>query len=172
MNSRDAWQLANPAIVVFLGLLVASVCLLLALLQKSFPSLLLIGGGMIAVSLGLLLVAFEPMRMNPWVYGVAFVLVAVGEVLAIPALVSRIGGDVHWRLVTLVLAFWLSLGSLSYAASGLTREWIMDPFWVPAGFAAIALPLGVILLGAAIPLQMFLFAPRKPKIAPAPPAGT
>ena len=169
---ESIWMAVNPGVVVFVGLLLASIFLVLALLQKGFPALVLAGAGMILVSAGVILIAIGPVRETAWGFGVGFVLLSIGEVMAAPALISRIGGDVHWRLTTLFVALWLATSSLGYAASGLIRSSSLgdNPFGIPMAFAVIGVPIGIVLLVAAIPLQRLLFAPPEPEPSPERPA--
>ena len=167
---ESIWTAMNPAIVIFLALLLASIFLMLTMLEKTVPALLLAGGGMVILAVGLIAVAIGPIRESPWGFGAAFALVSVGEVLAAPALISRIGGDVHWRLTTLFVALWLATSQLGYAASGVLRgSGLMEnPFGLPLAFAIMAIPLGLVLLVVAIPLQRRLFDPPPSARKPAP----
>lgn len=165
------WMSANPAFVTFAAALLASIFLLLRLLDKTVPALLVAGPGMVLLAAGLILAGIEPIRMTPWGFGAALALISFGEILAAPALISRIGGDVHWRLTTLFVAMWLAVGTLGYTAANAVQSSGLssDPFALPIAFAVLAVPAGLLLTGLAIPLQRWVFDPqKKPDSAKAP----
>ena len=159
-GNETIWTSLNPAIVIFLALLFSSILLVLVLFEKTVPALLLVGAGLFLIATGLIALAIEPVRMTAWGFGLGLALVSVGEITAAPALLSRIGGDVHWRLTTLFVALWLSTSSLGYWATGaLGAVGIQSQFGVPLAFAIITVPIALVLLVVAIPLQRRLFAP-------------
>jgi dipeptide/tripeptide permease len=161
---------ANPVIVIFVGLLVASILLVLALLEKNVPALLLAGAGIVLIAAGVILASIGPVRESFIGFSAAFLLISVGEVVAGPALISRIAGDVHWRLTTLFVALWLITSQLGYGLSGLvTGSGLAEsPFGLPLAFAVISLPIGLVLLAVAVPLQRRLFDPKPSAGQPAP----
>jgi dipeptide/tripeptide permease len=154
------WTSLNPGIVIFLALLLSWFLLVLVLFNKTAPALLLVGAGILLIATGLIAIAIEPVRMSAWGFGLAFALISVGEVVAAPALISRIGGDVHWRLTTLFVALWLATSGSGHWVMGLlTGAGVQNPFGLPLAFAIISVPIALVLLVVAIPLQRRLFDP-------------
>ncbi len=168
-NAPSLWREANPALIVFVTALLSSTCLLAAMFRRTVPALLLAGPGMVVLGIGVILMAFEPVRLSPWTFGGAFALMTLGE-LAGPALLSRLGGDVHWRLTTLVVALWTAPTAFAYTTTATlaNRELLPDPFLFPVPFAALLIPLGLVVTVAAIPLQRRIFDPPGSARDPAP----
>ena len=152
----------NPVIVLLTALLLGALLLGLHFTRVQLSSLVFIGLGLMGVGLALGLLSVEPVRQSMPGLLLALGLLSVAEVLAGPLLISRLGGDVHWRLATLVVALWLLVTGFIGQLLGLLRGYgPNEDFTMIVGFmlAAIALLFGLIIAIAAIPLQRKLLVP-------------
>ncbi len=159
------WELVNPAFVGWFGLLVSACFVVLATARRNVPALRVAGLGLAILSLGVTLL--DPNRAPEQLVAV-FALLALGEVLVGPLLLSRIGGDHHWRATTAVVGAWMAARITT--AAGLT--WLRDN--VPAAsdlhlWGALAgAAVGLVLIAAAGPLQRRLYVPDVPTEEAAP----
>jgi dipeptide/tripeptide permease len=100
---------------------------------------------------------------------VGLVLISVGEALAWPLAMSRVAGDVHWRLSALAVGLMLVVQAAPRIAMGVVRQGLpeqaseaVDALWTgPVLWAGVVLAgmVGVAALAAAIPLQRRLWSP-------------
>ncbi|MCP4872743.1 MAG: hypothetical protein GY898_28970 [Proteobacteria bacterium] len=163
--SFEHWMSVNPAFVVWGTWLAAAVFALTALLGKNLNGVRVVGVGMLLLAFGAMAVSFEAVRGNGVVLLGAIALLSMGEVLAGAGLLARIGGGLHWRAVTGVLALWMvaiSLVRLSIdtwfhpaAADGFS-------FRVPQVGAAVAVVLGLALLVLGGRIRRALYLPDRP----------
>ncbi len=158
----------DPLLIIFLGLLLAAILLVLHLVRFRIPTLLPVGLGLLVMGAGMaaLLLSFV-VQQGPLLVA-SIVVLAAGEVLMAPLLASRIAGDQHGRLVTLMIALWLAA---SYGGSQLlTHFGPHDPEGLQLiGWAVVAscVVVGVLLAIAAYPLRKALVPAPEP-----PPPGT
>lgn len=157
----------NPALVVVFGAVLVVGLLVAHFTRTRIPTLLPAGLGLVALGLGMVGVLGSFHVGGAAVLVVAMVVLAGGEVLAAPLLASRIAGDQHTRVVTLVTA----LGMSSIYAGGIAIDWIgssspQASHFLGWGLGGICVVVGLIVAGAAIPLRKVI-TPRQD-----PPPGT
>ncbi|MBT3220262.1 MAG: hypothetical protein HN348_14340 [Proteobacteria bacterium] len=158
----------NHLFVIFASAVALLVLLPLGVLRIRFPQLFLAGIGFLFLAVGTF-----PLALASWVpHFVLYVCaatIAVGECLVTAVLLSRMLGDIHWRLVTAIMAAWQLGVSLttSLIYNGLSPL-VFDVLEVDFAYPMIALSVlaslvaGVTLLAAAWPLYQFVYnAPQE-----------
>jgi len=163
MDTRWFFSL-NPLLVIFMGIALAALLLVLHLTRIKVPTLLPAGLGMMVIGGGMAILLLSFAVGHGAMVVLAIVVLAAGEVLMAPLLASRIAGDQHGRLVTLMCAMWLVAGYLG--SQLLTR---LGPDALDAlqliGWAVtvICVLVGLLLAAAAYPLRKLLTpAPSEP----------
>lgn len=158
----------NPLIVIFVGLLLAAVLLVLHLTRIRIPTLLLVGLGLMVMGAGMAALLLCFVVQQPPLLLLSVAVIAAGEVLMAPLLASRIAGDQHGRLVTLMTALWLAA---SYGSSQLLSHLGLHDsgaLQLLGGIvAAVCVVVGLGLAIAAYPLRKVLTPAPEP-----PPPGT
>ncbi|MBN2800380.1 MAG: hypothetical protein JXX28_14670 [Deltaproteobacteria bacterium] len=151
----------NPLVVLVvapaLGLAAVGVQLGAA---RALPALYTAGVGMVLMALGFAVALAAGGSSALLAAGIA--LAAVGEVLAVPTLLSRILGDLPWRLVGLVAGLWFAVGvGVPWAFTTLSAVvpavsgWAGALTWALVGLTAV---VGIGALGAAGALQRAVYA--------------
>lgn len=168
----EIWMGVNPVLVIWAAGLLAAVFLLLSLTRRNVPTLLLAGPGLVLLAVGVGMLSFEPVRTSVAGLGCGLVVMTLGEALAGPLLISRVVGDLHFRVVGMVMALWLVLtdvlrilGNADGPAQQLLESY---PFAIAGGSAVLAVPLGIALAAVAIPLHRRLYLPDRPEERPHP----
>jgi dipeptide/tripeptide permease len=108
----------NPVMVIGLGLLVAPLYAVLHATRLRVPALFVAGLGLFLLGLGAIPLMFPQVYVLPPVLVFALLVLAAGEVLAGPLLLSTIVGPWSWRLSTAAAACWLVLTRGSIMALG------------------------------------------------------
>lgn len=162
--SWDLFFALNPAIVTVVAVLLAAVLAGLHFTRLRVPAMALVGLGLALVGLALLLMVVPGVRATVPAFLAAAVVLSIGEVFALPPLLSRLTGDVHWRLAPLLAAGWLALTG----GGGILLTWLIERYelpvlrtvtgWVGAGSGLL---FGLVLLILADPLQRRLFSPPR-----------
>jgi len=153
----------NPAVVVLTSVLLVPALLILHFTRVQLPTLMIVGLGLLLVGVGAVPLLLAPMFGPTPLLLVSIVVMAVGETLCGPLLISRLAGDQHWRLATLVVGVWIA------ATSGMGA--LLNTLTVRPGFSAAsqavgwttagtALLAGVVLMAAAYPLRKVIAPPE------------
>jgi len=152
----------NPPIVLLMALILTAVLLGLHFARVRLSSLLFVGLGLMGTGLALALLSAEPLRQSMGGLLAGLGLLSVVEVFVGPLIVSRLGGDVHWRFASAIIALWL-------VATGLVNELLnilpgsdyTEDVSLVFGFllGAVSLLFGLVIAVAAIPLQRTLLKP-------------
>jgi len=149
----------NPLTVMLACAFGAVVLVVLHVTKVRLPTLLLVGLGLVILGAGMVMMLLVD-RDAPSVAAISLALVtmAVGEVLVGPLLLSRVTGDLPYRLETLVAALWIGLASVpSMIVSWLDAD---EPSRALAWSGVIAVVcLGCVLVAAAFPLRRVFAAP-------------
>ncbi len=143
----------NPAIILLGSLLLVPLLVILHVARVQVPATVPIGVGLVLFGLGLALLA-APLpgdRLIPFLAGT--VVMTVGELLLGPFVLSRVAGDLHWRLAPLAIAVWLAASGLLSSLSAWT--WAhetarMAVTWTGVGTALLG---GIGLLALSWPLR-------------------
>jgi len=159
--SSGFWMSINPGTIVAATVPLVLLLALLGFAKLRLPDLLPAGIGLLLSALTTAMLAVPPSVLPAPLAVTAMVLGAVGELLAGVFVVSRIGGDLHWRLSTPLLAAWFA-GTYTLAAA---CQLVAPPDYggngVPIWFmvvTAVVLALaGLVTVLAAIPLHRFVY---------------
>lgn len=159
----------NPIVVLVLSLLIVPVLLLVHWQRLNVPTLMIAGVGLAVMGLGILPMVLAPLDLIVPLFIAGVVVVSVGEILAGPFLMSRLLGDLHWRLTALVAGIWLAgVAGITALVNAVAYAGIppLTPS-VTAGFVAVvAIGIGLLFAAAAWPLRSF-FVPADAAQAPA-----
>jgi len=163
--ATPVWLALNPGVVVWATALLAATFVLLAMSRRNVSGVRILGIGLVVCALGVGIVSVEAARASaaPLLLGVG--LMSVGEAIAGPALLARLGGDLHWRAVTGVVAIFFGGGVVLHLAAGAYREHVAEApssFATPVAGAVSALVVGLALVVFAGPLQRRLYQPDVP----------
>lgn len=167
MSDWFSWSYTiNPAVITATGLLVIAFYAGAHLARLWVPTIAIAGFGL-ALMTGsslLMMIPFEQLGPEALLIGV-FTLMAVaafGELLAGPLLMSRVVGDTHFRLTTLMMAWWSFCSTLPGTAMYLLPySDLADTVrtGVGVGFALIGVILGLGLMALGWPLAKMAFEP-------------
>lgn len=105
----------NPMVVSATTLFVAAAVGACALMQVRIRAFLLIGIGLLITAVASVPVIVSPSTLAA--AGVSFVVLAIGESLVGPALVSRVAAGIHWRFATLAVAIYMTGPALANLVS-------------------------------------------------------
>jgi len=159
----------NPIIVLGLSLLIVPVLALMHWQRVNVPSLLIVGVGLAVMGIGILPMVLAPLDLVVPLFIAGIVIVSVGEILVGPFLMSRLLGDLHWRLTALFAGIWLAgVAGITALVNAVAYAGVppLTPS-VTAGFvAAAAIVVGLVFAAAAIPLRKY-FVPAAAAHAPA-----
>ena len=154
----------NPAVVMITSVLLLPVLLILHFARVQLPTLVIVGVGLLLIGIGAVPLLLAPMFGPAPLLLVAIVVMAVGETLAGPLLISRLAGDQHWRLATLVVGVWIAATS---GMGSLLNMLMVRPEFTPASQAVgwttvgTALLAGVVLIATAYPLRKITAPPQQ-----------
>ncbi len=153
----------NQALATCIGLLLPVFFWLQVLRGVQVPALIFVGLGMALAGPATLLLLVPGLSSIPTGLIGVLVLLTVAELLIGPLLLSRIAGDLHWRVGCLVIGVWLAMSSgvpLSTVNEGLVAAGIdVSPYLVPGMLQALGSLVGLVLLFAAVPLHRRIWAP-------------
>jgi len=162
MADMDLLFNINPVVVLLTSMLLLPVLLILHFTRVQVPTLMIVGAGLLLIGIGAVPLLLAPMFGGVSLLVVSIVVMAVGETLTGPLLLSRLAGDQHWRLVTLVMGVWISATSGLGALMNLGLYRPEPNFlgqavgWTSAGTALLA---GVVLMAASYPMRKVLAPP-------------
>jgi len=154
------WTMANPLACLFTGVSVATVAGGLHLAKLRAPAPFAMALGLLMLALGQALILVTGTTGSPWPALLGLVVAGMGEAVLMVFLISRMLGDLHWRLVALVMAVWLGLSDagtqlLSWLGGTLELEWWFEAVgWTSVGSAVLA---ALVLAALAIPAQRKLW---------------
>jgi dipeptide/tripeptide permease len=157
----EYWTAINPALCILTALMVAALAGVLHLVKRTIPAPLPMGLGLLLLALGLTLVLVA--YGSPWLAFAGMGVAALGEVLLMVFFISRLLGDLHWRLVTLMMAVWLAATQiviqLLYWLDGvLMLEWWHQAWgWTSVVASVLA---AIVLAAVAVPAQRKLWSPE------------
>ncbi len=159
---QDHWFEINPLMCVVTGVLIAIAAAVMHLTKLRLPALFIVALGLALMALGQALVLVAAMPASPWLAVGGLALLAVAEATMMVFLTSRMLGDLHWRLVTIIGALWLAI---TYGGASLLA-WLGDilqaSWWGQAvGWTGVgsALLLALILAVIAVPARRQLWTP-------------
>ncbi len=148
---QDHWFEINPVMCVVTGVLVAIIAAVMHLTRLRLPTLFAVAVGLLLLALAQVLILVAALPTSPWLAIAGLALSAVAEATLMVFLTSRMLGDLHWRLVALVGAVWLSVtyglsSLLAWLGSTLELAW-----WAQAvGWAGVGSGLLVALILAVV----------------------
>lgn len=146
----------NPVAVVVLGLLLVVAYGILHVVRFRLPALVPIGLGLLLLAAGALPMLFPQALTAAPLLIVCLLLLAAGEILAGPAILSTVAGSWPWRLSTAAVAVWLilgraaMLGTTSLQGLGDGQHTGQAVVWLGVLLCGL---LGLVLIGAAWPLR-------------------
>jgi dipeptide/tripeptide permease len=160
----------NPAILILGSLVLVPLLAILHVARVHVPTTVPIGAGLVLFGLGVAVFAAGLPGDTLVAFIGGTVVMTVGELLLGPFVLSRVAGDMHWRLAPLLIGVWLAgTGLMSTLTSALSIYSSAHGIvaWIGVG---TAVPAGLLLLALSWPLRR-LFLPDPPPAAEAPAAG-
>ena len=159
----DEWWFAlNPVVVLWAGLMGAAAFLVLALMRKNVAGVRLLGIGLIVWGIGAGVLAGVEGTVG---VATAIIVLSLGEILVGPLLLSRLGGDLHWRVTTAALALFMGTGTVLSWVIDLGQEHLevglVDHAYVPFGLLGAAAGAVLVVVGGR--LQERLYSPDVPE---------
>ncbi len=159
----------NPVIIVGASLLLVPVLLLLHWWKVNVPTLLFAGIGLVLMGIGFVPLLVAPADLVVPFFIAATAIFSFGELLTGPFLMSRLLGDHHWRLGTLVAGVWLAaVAGISAALNALAFSGfhLSSAKLVGAAVAGAMLVVGIGFVAVAYPLRKY-FVPASAGTTPA-----
>ncbi len=158
-----AWMSVNPATIAAIVPMLVMSLVALQVSRIEVPDLLPAGLGMMLTALSSFILTFDPATTPAQVYGAAFVIGSVGELLFAAFIVSRVLGDAHWRLTTGLAAGWMLANRLGPMILNIIIPIDSSagaPTWMLWGDIALTMTAGLGLLIAAGPVYQWTLSDR------------
>jgi dipeptide/tripeptide permease len=163
-TSPETFMQINPVLIVVLGVLLAAGFSLFHATGVKIPTLAIAGAGLLLLAAGSLPMMFPRFLFLSPLLVLCLLVLALGEILAGPMLLSSIVGGWPWRLSTLIIALWLSMTR----GTTLVVNWIRNlgdsqelsqaPLWLGIFLCAV---VGLTFAIVAWPLRRVMAAPPR-----------
>jgi MFS family permease len=150
--------LINPAVVLVVSVLLFIGCLVVHFLRLPVPTTFVIGFG----SLGMAAAGLASFGLHGEVLGLAsMAFISMVEPLALVFVVSRLAGEMHWRIGAFVAAAWYgSLRIPSLALYAVREADVVSPtVWIGLGIGLAGVS-GLVLIVAGVVLRVVYDAPE------------